>query len=139
MRLSLHHIGVVVNDITQATADYVGRFGYVIKSEIIHDPTQTAFVRFLQLPGDAVHLELVSPDRPDSKVTNALKKGGGLNHLCYNADDIERAIAQMRDDGMLIIQAPVAAAAFPGRRIAWLMGRDLIPIELLERGRDGQL
>jgi methylmalonyl-CoA/ethylmalonyl-CoA epimerase len=40
---------------------------------------------------------------------------------------------------MLLLQRPVPAAAFPGRRIAWLMGDDRLPVELVEEGADGDL
>jgi methylmalonyl-CoA/ethylmalonyl-CoA epimerase len=132
VKLNLHHVGIVVQDIAQEAANYRDRLGYDVKSDIMHDPHQTAFVQFFQLAGDAAYVELVSPDGPQSKLSNALKKGGGLNHLCYSTDDIETACAALRAKGMYILQAPVAAVAFEGRRIAWLMGRDMLPIELLE-------
>jgi methylmalonyl-CoA/ethylmalonyl-CoA epimerase len=134
----LHHVGVLVQDITQAAEHYVRRLGFEVIGPIIHDPAQTAYVRFLRQPGDSVYLELVSPDRPDSKLSNALAKGGGLNHVCYAVDDIESACRELRSPGIYLLQAPVSAVAFPGRKVAWLIGRDRIPIELLERGPDGQ-
>ena len=127
-----------MQDIAQATEHYVRRLGFEVRGPIIHDPVQTAYVRFLSQPGDSVFLELVSPDGPDSKLWNALKRGEGLNHLCYAVDDIESACRELRSPGMYLLQAPVSAAAFPGRKLAWLIGRDRIPIELVERGPDGQ-
>jgi methylmalonyl-CoA/ethylmalonyl-CoA epimerase len=135
---SLHHVGILVSNIEQATEDYIRRYGFEIRSPIVHDPNQTAYVRFLSLQGDSVFVELVSPDRPESKLSNALRKGGGLNHLCYAVDDIEFACKELREQGMYLLQKPVQAVAFPGRRIAWLIGGDRIPIELVERGPDGR-
>jgi len=134
----LHHVGVLVQDIAQATGHYVSRLGFEVSGPIIHDPAQTAFVRFLCQPGDSVFLELVSPDGPESKLANALRRGEGLNHLCYAVEDIESACRELRSRGMYLLQAPVFAAAFPGRKLAWLIGRDRVPIELVERGPDGQ-
>jgi methylmalonyl-CoA/ethylmalonyl-CoA epimerase len=131
--MNLDHIGILVPDITKAVGGYVKKFGCVVESEIIHDPLQTANVQFLGNGAQGFRIELVSPDGPGSKLGNALKKGGGLNHLCYLSEDIERDCARFRDCGMLLLQVPVAAVAFPGRRIAWLMGRDGIPIELVEK------
>jgi methylmalonyl-CoA/ethylmalonyl-CoA epimerase len=130
--LSLHHVGVAVKEIEPAVKMYVQRFGYEIVSATIHDPTQTAYVRFLRLPGDATFLEFVAPDGPASKLANAVAKGGGLNHLCYATRDIEAAAAKLQAQGMIQLQAPIPAVAFPGRRIAWLMGMDRVPIELVE-------
>ena len=132
MILKTHHVGIVVKDLAAAIAQYVGRFGYEIKTEIIHDPVQTAYVQFLQLPGDPVYLELVSPDGPTSRLSNALNRGNGLNHLCYATEDIEGAFRELRGMGLFSLRAPVPAVAFGGRRIAWLMGQDQVPIELVE-------
>lgn len=136
MKLSLHHSGILVKDIPKAAAQYVQRFGYQICSPVIHDPVQTAFVQFLKLEDDLAYVELISPDGPESKLSNALKKGGGLNHLCYKSLDIEESCRQMYNSGMLLLQLPIVATAFPGRRIAWLMASDGIPIELVEQGED---
>ncbi|MFQ5728832.1 MAG: VOC family protein [Waddliaceae bacterium] len=139
MDLCLHHIGILVKDISQATTTYKMRFGYEIKSDVVHDPFQTAYVQFLKLPNGSDYVEFISPDGPKSKLTNALKKGGGLNHLCYMTDDIDSACEELRATGMYLLQPPVDAVAFKGRRIAWLMGREMIPTELVERGEKNQI
>jgi methylmalonyl-CoA/ethylmalonyl-CoA epimerase len=137
--LNLHHIGIAVADIAQATETYVRTLGCEVKSQIIHDPVQTAYVQFLKLPGDSVYLEFVSPDGQGSKLAAAMKKGGGLNHLCYSVTDIEAACKHLRAQGLMQLQAPVPAVAFKGRQIAWLMGRDRVPVELVESGAPGEL
>jgi methylmalonyl-CoA/ethylmalonyl-CoA epimerase len=129
-----HHVGFLVKDITAAARDMSARLGYVAESGVIEDPVQTAIVQFFRQPGTHSWLELITPSGPDSKLTNALKKGGGLHHLCYEVDDIHRACAYLRDQAMFILAEPVPAAAFPGRRIAWLMDRSGFLVELLERG-----
>jgi len=137
--LGVHHIGMVVHDIAAVGEIYCRRYGYEPRTPIIHDRTQTAFVQFFRLPGDQVYLELVAPDSDRSKVARVLSEGGGLNHICYVASDIDAACRRLRAQQMILLQAPVAAEAFPGRRIAWLMGRDKIPIELVERGGPDEL
>jgi methylmalonyl-CoA/ethylmalonyl-CoA epimerase len=139
MKLTLHHVAVLVSDVRKAAAFYVERFGYEPKTDVIHDPTQSAYVQFFRLPTDRAYLELVSPDRSDSKLSNALKKGGGLNHVCYATDDIEGACSALRAAGAFLIARPVSAVAFKGRRIAWLMGPDRLLMELVERGVEGEL
>jgi methylmalonyl-CoA/ethylmalonyl-CoA epimerase len=135
----LHHVGLLVKNIPEAVEVYTRRYGYEVRSPVIHDPAQTAYVQFLALPGDSSYLEFVAPDRPDSKLSNALGKGGGLHHLCYATGAIDQACAELRGQGMFLIQPPVPAVAFPGRRIAWLMGRDRTLIELVEKAADGTL
>ncbi len=130
----LHHVGILVKDITSECANFVHRLGYVIESELIDDPVQTARVQFLRQPGANHWVELITPDSEASKLSNALHKGGGLHHFCYEVKDIERAIEVLAADGMMLVGKPVGAAAFPGRRIAWLMGSNRILVELLEAG-----
>ena len=132
MKLNLHHIGIAVRDIAQATADYHRRLGCELEGGVVHDPVQTAFIQFLRFPGDSVLIELVAPDGPQSKLTNAVKKGGGLNHVCHSTDDIESACQALQDEGMAILLDPTPAVAFGGRRIAWLMGEDRVLTELVE-------
>ena len=139
MLLSLHHVGYAVSRIEPATELYRNCFGYEVCSPIIHDPIQTAYVQFLRLPGDHTYLEFVAPDGPASKLTGAIRKGGGLNHLCFSIADIDAAAKQLHEKGMRVLTEPVPAAAFPGRRIAWLFGEDGLPIELVEKGTAGEL
>lgn len=139
LSLALHHVGILVRDIAKRAALYSHRFGYEIRTEIVRDPAQTAYVQFLKLPSDSVYIELVSPDGPDSKLTNALLKGEGLNHLCYSTPAIDVDCARLGSEGLHLISAPVQASAFAGRRVAWLMGADRVLIELLERGAEGEL
>lgn len=133
LRFRSHHIGVLVKDVALATETYVSSLGYEIRSDIIHDARQTANVRFLALPGDSVLLELVAPDGPESRLSRSLKAAGGINHICYEIDNIESAIEVLRGRKFMIIEEPVEAAAFNGRRIAWMMNRDHLLIELVEK------
>ena len=137
--LRLHHVGVLVVNIAAEVELYVQRFGYQIRSALIHDPVQTAFVQFVSLSTDSAFLEFVAPDGPNSKLSNALRKGGGVNHLCYSTTSIDEAVQRLWDSGMLVLQTPLSAVAFRGRKIAWLMGNDSVPIELVERGPENEL
>lgn len=139
VELRLHHIGIVVADIAAEVERYISSFGYELRSSIIHDPVQTAFVQFVSLPSESVYLEFVSPDGPDSKLSNALNKGGGINHLCYSTPRIADSVQQLWQTGMFVLQDPIPAVAFRGRKIAWLLGSDSVPIELVERGPDHEL
>lgn len=129
----LHHIGHAVKTIAEVAEVYVRRFGYEVRTPVIHDPLQTALVQFLCLPEERVYLEFVSPDGPESLLANAVRKGGGLNHLCYAVDNLESAAEWLVEDGMMLISPPQAAVALAGRRICWLLGEDRVPIELVER------
>jgi len=131
----LHHIGLLVKDVESATQVQLTRYGYQIESEIIHDPIQTARVRFLRLPHAQHWLELVAPENEQSKLFNALaKRGEGLHHLCYEVSCLAAAIAHLREGRQLLLSGPTPAVAFGGRCIAWFMDRAGLLTELVEAG-----
>ena len=133
MQFKLHHIGYLVKDLSEASV-FKDRLGYLVESEIIEDPVQTAHVLLMRQPGSASQIELVMPAGPKSKLSRALAKGGGLHHFCYEVDDICAAGAHLREKGMLALSEPAEAVAFKGRRIAWYMDSGALLIELLESG-----
>ncbi len=130
----LHHVGTLVADIGSARQALMERFGYRPWTDVITDPVQTARVQFLHLPGATHWLELVTPAGPGSKLSNALKKGVKLHHLCYEVEDLEGAAERLRGQGMLMVGAPAPAVAFGGRRIAWLADKAAPLVELVEAG-----
>jgi methylmalonyl-CoA/ethylmalonyl-CoA epimerase len=46
---------------------------------------------------------------------------------------LEAVIVQLEAEGMRLISEPKPGLAFAERRICWLIGDDMIPIELVER------
>ncbi len=134
--MKLHHVGYVTKEIVSIVGAYVARYGYEPVTPVIHDPVQTANVQFLKLPGDRAYLEMVSPDGPGSKLAGAIKRGAALNHLCYTTARLEDAILHLEQEGMRLISELSAGIAFGGRRICWLLGDDMLPIELVERSSD---
>jgi methylmalonyl-CoA/ethylmalonyl-CoA epimerase len=136
MSLQLHHIGIAVDSIDEAAGRFARHFGYVRVSPVYEDPVQAAFVQFWRLPGATDYLEFVSPNGPESHLHQAINRKRRLNHLCYLAPDLDEASRRLRAEGMFLVRPPVEAVAFHPRRIAWLVGEDGIPVELLEAGID---
>ncbi len=110
----LHHIGYLVKDMAVSAASFAARFEYTIESDVIEDPRQTARVQFLRQPGAMHWLELITPTGPGSKLYNALAKGEGLHHLCYEVPSLEAAGQQLREQHMLPLGKAQSATAFPG-------------------------
>jgi methylmalonyl-CoA/ethylmalonyl-CoA epimerase len=135
----LHHYGILVENIEECTRQYVENFGYHVRSETFHDPIQAARVRFLSLPGESVYLELVSPDGPESQLQNALRRSPGLHHLCFSTPRLDEGLRHMSDHGAMLVRAPAPAVAFRQQKIAWVMDRNFMLVELVERGSNGEL
>ena len=97
------------------------------------DPLQGARVIFLTRENaGATAIELVEPTSETSPVARFVKRGGGMHHICYATQDLERELARVRALGALVVHPPVPAVAFQGRRIAWIYTREKLLVELLE-------
>lgn len=133
---TLHHIGFVVRSIREELEGFTSSVGATWNGEIFDDPLQQVRVTFLQ-PASAAEaaIELVEPTVGSSPVSRFLERGGGLHHLCYEVDDLEAALKLARTLGGLVVKQPLPAVAFKGRRIAWVVTRNRLVIEYLERGR----
>lgn len=130
----MHHIGYLVANISESARRFVEAVGYVVESDPIADPEQTATVQFLRLPSDSVWLELVTPLGNPSKLDAALRRGEGMHHLCFEVLDIESSVDRLRRHSMRAIAPIVPAVAFGGRRITWLTNRSGTLFELVEAG-----
>jgi len=130
----LHHLGCVVPSISAIADAFATSISASWDGQIIHDPLQRVRVAFFK-PVDARNpvYELVEPAGADSPVTNFLKKGGGLHHVCYEIEDLEAGLEEARRAGFVTVSPPKPAVAFGGRRIAWICSKNRLLIELLER------
>lgn len=127
----LHHRGVLVADIRTSSEHYVQR-GYRLRTKVIHDPLQTAYVQFLSCDGEQAFLELICPDGAASLLAKVLQRGTGAHHLCYAVPDIIAAGNRLRQLPMLPIRPSQPAVAFEGRQVAWFCGRNDNLIELIQ-------
>jgi methylmalonyl-CoA/ethylmalonyl-CoA epimerase len=135
----LHHIGYAVAGIRSYRESFLDPlFGPVEMGEIHEDPIQGVRVAFVSV-GSGPLIELIEPVGSDSPVSRIIGSArGGLYHLGYEVDDLDREIERFRGQKCLPLGRPVRAVAFEGRRIVFLLTphRDLI--ELIESaGRPG--
>jgi len=131
---AFHHVGLVVASIQQSVHGFAQSLEAEWDGEIIHDPNQGVRVTFLRSKSAADPLvELVEAASEKSPVLSFLKKGAGLHHLCYVVDSLEKQLELCRSRGSIVARPPLPAAAFNGRRIAWVYTRNKLLIEYLER------
>lgn len=129
-----HHAGFVVRSIQECQGELAELTGSIAVSETVHDPLQQVNVAFLSYdaPG-ASQVELVEPAGEDCPVQALALRGGGLHHLCYEVDDLEKQLEVAKKKYAVIVRPPQPAVAFQGRRIAWVMTKHRLLIEYLER------
>ena len=132
----LHHLGFAVSSISAVAEEFAASISARWDGEVIHDPIQRVRVAFFS-PVDPRNpvFELVEPASEASPVSNFLKKGGGLHHVCYEIDDLESGLGEATGVGLVVVADPTPAVAFGGRRIAWVCSERRLLVELLERSR----
>lgn len=131
--MKVNHIGIVVKDLEKSIKYYEEYFAFRLVSPICVDPIQKVRVAFLRQPDQIFSFELLEPTGDYSPVMNALKKGGGLNHVCYEVENITKAISYLRRIGSKLISGPDPAVAFEGKCVAFLFTKGNEVIEIVER------
>ena len=97
----IDHIGVAVEDLDGAVELYRERLGMV---EQHRETVEEQGVDAVLLEIGEGHVELLAPLGPDTAVGRFLQKNGpGMHHVAYATDDIESALAQVRDAGLRLI------------------------------------
>ncbi len=115
----IDHIAIVVEDIDSALGFWREALG--LELDHVEDiPEQKSIVAFLPAGGSEV--ELVKPTTDDSGVARYLqKRGPGIHHICFEVDDIEAILAQLKGKGVrLINETPLE---LPGRKMAFVHPR----------------
>ena len=114
----LHHVAIVVPSLAEARQTYVERLGLESDGEVEHVPDQK--VNVLVCRAGSQRIELVEPAAPDSPVSAFLaKRGGGLHHLAYRVESVERSLEALKAAGLRLIDTAPRMGAH-GTRIAFV-------------------
>jgi methylmalonyl-CoA/ethylmalonyl-CoA epimerase len=97
----IDHIGVAVEDLDAALALYERDYAMTL----VHRETVTEQgVEAALVDVGENHVELLAPIAPDTPVGKFLaKKGPGMHHVAYQVDDIESALAALKEAGLRLI------------------------------------
>jgi methylmalonyl-CoA/ethylmalonyl-CoA epimerase len=91
----IDHVGVAVDDLDSAVALYEGTFGMPVAHR--ETVTEQGVEAVLLDIGDC-HVELLRPLGERTAVGKFLaRRGPGLHHVAYRVDDIESALARLRE------------------------------------------
>jgi len=133
MVLKLDHIGVAVSNMEESLKLYTELLGLELHgTEVVEE--QKVKVAFLPVGDTEIELlESTSPDGPVAKFIES--RGQGVQHLAFNVENIEEALAKMKEQGVrLIDEVPRYGAG--GAKIAFLHPKATggVLIELCQRG-----
>ena len=132
--MKMHHTGFVVASISDVIESFCRSVRGTGWSQTWQDPIQRVRVAFIYPagPGDP-SIELVEPADEKAPVQKFLERGGGLHHVCYEVHNIAAEVAAATSRGLTVIRRPQPAVAFGGRRIAWVLTKEKLLVEYLER------
>ena len=125
----LHHVGYVVPKIDRGIRQFVDEGAHVV-IQPTDDPVQKVTCALLRL-ADGSQVELVAPINPeDSPVSSRLRRGGGLDHLCFTVADVRAALQVEELAGGTIVCDPVHAVTFD-RTIGFVLRRSGLLVEYM--------
>jgi methylmalonyl-CoA/ethylmalonyl-CoA epimerase len=128
----IDHIGIAVKSLEDALKFYEGALGLkAVGTEVVAE--QKVKVAFLPT-GDS-EIELLEATAEDSPVAKFIEKNGeGIQHIAYRVDDIEAAIAEMKEKGVRMIDEKPRYGA-GGAKIAFCHPKSTggVLIELCQR------
>jgi len=129
--MKLDHIAIAVKSIEERLK--IWQHVLNLKLEFIKDvPDQKVKVAVLDING--LHIELLEPLEETSTISKFIeKKGEGLHHLCFEVENIESMLLNMKKQGIkLIDEVPKIGAS--GKKIAFIHPKDMggVLIELTQ-------
>lgn len=125
----LHHIGFVV----PSMAGGIRRFAEA-GGELVVGPTDDPLLRvacaLIRLP-EGADVELVAPlPGVESPISGRLKRGGGLDHLCFWVEDLDASLAGELEKDSILLVPPTYAVTFDST-VAFVRRHGGLVVELM--------
>lgn len=111
----IEHVGVIVKDVAASRKLWEDCFG--IKLDAVEE---NAARRLALYPVGESMVELIAGTTPDSRHARMIAEGkGGLNHICFEVENIDEALAELKAKGIPLIDS-VPRIGHAGCRIAFI-------------------
>ena len=130
--LKIDHLGIAVNSIEQAKKLFHDILGLKFEGAETVEEQKVTTAFFPVGDSEVELLESTAPDGPIAKYLE--KRGEGIQHIAFRVDNLEEALAELKDKGIrLIDERPRKGAG--GAKIAFLHPKSThgVLIELSER------
>ncbi|MFH2065686.1 MAG: methylmalonyl-CoA epimerase [Pseudomonadota bacterium] len=130
--LKIDHLGIAVNSIEDGKSFWTDVLGLDFQGSetVTEQKVTTAF-----FPVGESEVELLESTAPDGPIARYIeKKGQGIQHIAFRVDNIENALAELKEKGIqLIDEKPRIGAG--GAKIAFLHPKATsgVLVELCER------
>ena len=112
----INHVAIAVPDLDASLSFWRDALGLTL-DHVEDVPSQKSMVAFIPC-GDS-EVELVKPTADDTGVAKFIaERGGGMHHLCFQVDDIEEMLADLKEKGIRLINE--TPQVLPGRKMAFV-------------------
>ncbi|WP_339136551.1 MAG: VOC family protein [Candidatus Electrothrix sp. GW3-4] len=130
-RMQIDHIGIVVLSLEEAVHHWEQVFGYKQYTRKVENTRQKVYVVFLKKEG-SLPVKLLEPADKTSPIYRFAKRGGGLHHLCFKCDDLNKEVIRMEELGLRILTPLNRVRLLPMRiLLLFLLNRDSISNSLI--------
>jgi len=129
--MKLDHICFAVKDLNEGIDYWEKVFGYRQLTQIVENTRQKVKVSFLSKE-DSINIKLIEPVNDNQSLVNFVNRGGGFHHICFKCDDIDETMIELTDKGLLTLIPPQPGEAFNNHKIAFLLARNGVNIELID-------
>ena len=97
----IDHIGIVVHNLDESLQTYCNQLGFTLLERVMI-PEQLVEAAFLDAGNGTI--ELIAPTDTESGTARYLQnRGEGTHHICFAVDNIEAALAELRAQGVRLI------------------------------------
>lgn len=111
----VEHVAIAVHDMTEGMKMLEKILGLELEYE-----ERIGSTRLAMYPVGETYLELLQTDAPDSRISQWMKQHGqSLFHLCFEVDDIDAALDELRGKGVKLLDE-TPRTGHGGSRIAFL-------------------
>ena len=121
----LNHIAIALNNLDDGIKIYKDTFGATI-SERLALPQHGVTTIFVKLKN--TNIELLEPLGVDSPISKFLMKNpsGGIHHLCYEVNDINKSINRLTNKGYSILGKGIPREGAHGKPVIFLHPKQFI-------------
>lgn len=123
----IHHVAIICSDYQKSKQFYTEALGLKIKSEVYREARQS-YKLDLEV-GNQYQIELFSFPNPPARPSRP--EAAGLRHLAFEVDDIEAAVAHVKQFGVVV--EAIRTDEYTGKRFTFFADPDGLPIEFYEK------
>lgn len=129
--MTIDHICFAVKNIEEGIEYWDKVFDYKQMTGIVINSLQKVKVIFLKKK-ESLTIKLIEPLEDNQSLLNFVNRGGGFHHICFKCDSIDEKLRDLRDKGLITLVPPQPGEAFNNKKIAFLLAKYGLNIELID-------